>query len=128
MYVLAPNVGTYHLTTESETPIDAFGGGSLIADYRGQVVGKHGYSGASSWVCGPVNIEALRHHRQTSPWTNWMKDLQTELYQLIYEDPIYPKNMYLDRKPFDHAEYKAEVTQRQVDLMQERDIWRKPSS
>jgi len=128
MYVLAPNVGTYYLTSESEAPIDCFGGHSLIADYRGQVVGKHDYSGGSSWVCGPVNIEALRHHRGTSPWTNWMKDLRTEMYQLVYEDPIYPKNLYLDRAPFDHAEYRTNVTEPQIKLMQDRDIWKPPAS
>ena len=26
-----------------------------------------------------------------------MKDLTTEQYRLIYEDPIYPKNLYADR-------------------------------
>ena len=109
MYVLAPNVGTYYLTADSDTPIDTFGGASMIVDYRGQIVGKHPYSGVSSWVCGPVNIEALRHHRSSSLWTNWMKDLRTELYQIVYENPIYPKNLYLEREPYKHAEYRREV-------------------
>jgi len=128
MYVLAPNVGTYYLTTESDTPIDTFGGASMLVDYRGQVVGKHAYSGVSSWVCGPVNIEALRHHRSTSLWTNWMKDLRTELYQLVYEQPIYPKNLYANREPYKHAEYRTEVIDRQVRLLQDRGIWKRPAS
>lgn len=128
MYVLAPNVGTYYLTSESDTPIDTFGGASMLVDYRGQVVGKHAYSGVSSWVCGPVNIEALRHHRSSSLWTNWMKDLRTELYQIVYEDPIYPKNLYAEREPYKHAEYRSEVIDRQVKLLQDRDIWKKPAS
>lgn len=128
MYVLAPNVGTYHLTTDSETPIDCFGGASMLVDYRGNVVGKHDYSGGSSWVCGPVHIEALRHHRSSSLWTNWMKDLRTEMFQMLYEDPIYPKNLYADRAPYKHAEYKTEVIDRQVKLMQTRDIWKPPAS
>jgi hypothetical protein len=78
-------------------------------------------------VCGPVNIEALRHHRATSPWTNWMKDLRTEMYQMVYEQPIYPKNLYLERPPYTHDEYKVEVTQRQIRLLHERDIWVRPS-
>ena len=55
-----------------------------------------------------------------------MKDLRTELYQLLYEQPIYPKNLYLDREPMKHAEYREKVIQRQIDLMHERGIWVKP--
>jgi predicted amidohydrolase len=128
LYILAPNLGTYHLTQDSHTPIDTFGGASMIVDYRGQIVGQQAYSGVSTSVCGPVNIEALRHHRTTSPWTNWMKDLRTEMYQLVYEQPVYPKNLYLNRLPFDHATYREKVTERQIATMVERDVWRRPQS
>jgi beta-ureidopropionase len=128
MYVLAPNVGTYYLFGDSEAPIDCFGGGSMLVDYRGQIAGKHTGTGASSWVCGPVNIEALRHHRVASKWTNWMKDLRNEMNQIIYRDPVYPANLYKERAPFDHAEYAAEVTEPQVQMMIERGIWRNPAS
>ena len=56
-----------------------------------------------------------------------MKDLTTEQYQLIYEQPVYPKNLYLDRPPYKHAEYREQVTQRQVELLQERDVWARPA-
>ena len=125
MYVLAPNMGTYYLTQESETPIDTFGGGSMIVNHRGQIVGKQAYSGVSTFISGTVDIAALRFHRANSKWTNWMKDLKTEMYQIIYEQPIYPKNLYLDRKPMKHAEYAEKVTQRQIALMQEKGIWKK---
>lgn len=127
MYVLAPNMGTYYLNADSVAPIDTFGGASMIIDYRGQVVGKQAYGGVSTSVCGPINIEALRHHRTTSKWTNWMKDLRTEMIQLIYEQPIYPKNLYLNRAPMKHEEYRQQVTEKQIDLMVDRDIWKKPS-
>ena len=29
--------------------------------------------------------------RARAQWDNWMKDLRTELYQMLYEQPIYPK-------------------------------------
>jgi hypothetical protein len=128
MYIVAPNMGTYYLTASSEAPIDTFGGCSMIIDHRGQIVGSQRYGGVSTSVCGPVNIEALRHHRATSPWTNWMKDLRTEMYQIVYETPIYPKNLYLERPPFNHAEYRTEVTEQQVGLMHERGIWVRPAS
>jgi hypothetical protein len=57
-----------------------------------------------------------------------MKDLRTELYQLVYEEPIYPKNLYGERLPFTHAEYRTEVNQRQIARRHERDIWVKPWS
>jgi hypothetical protein len=55
-----------------------------------------------------------------------MKDLTTEQYQLIYEEPIYPKNLYLERKPYTHQQYREHVTQPQVDLLQERGVWARP--
>ena len=55
-----------------------------------------------------------------------MKDLKTEIYQLIYETPVFPKSLYLDRKPMKHAEYREKVTDRQIQLMQDLGIW-KPS-
>src|SRR6266581_4254570 len=97
----------------------------LIA-YRGQIVGRHDYSAGSSWVAGTIDVEALRKFRASAQWDNWIKDLTTEQYQLIYEEPIYPKNLYLDRAPYTHAEYRREVIDRQIELMHERDVWRRP--
>jgi len=77
-------------------------------------------------VGGVIDIEALRDHRARAQWDNWMKDLRTELYQILYEEPIYPKNLYLDREPMKHDEYREKVIQKQIDLMHERGIWVKP--
>ena len=63
MYLIACNVGTYYLHADSDIPIDTFGGGSAVIDYRGQIVGRHDYSGGSSWVAGTVDVEALRRFR-----------------------------------------------------------------
>jgi predicted amidohydrolase len=125
-YLIACNVGTYYLHTDSDVPIDTFGGGSAVVDYRGQIVGRHDYSGGSSWVAGTVDVEALRKFRASAQWDNWIKDLTTEQYQLIYEEPIYPKNLYLDRAPYKNEEYRREVIGKQIELMHERDIWRRP--
>jgi hypothetical protein len=56
-----------------------------------------------------------------------MKDLRTELYQLVYEEPIYPANLYMERAPYDHATYAEEVNRPQVRKMHERDIWARPA-
>ena len=52
-----------------------------------------------------------------------MKDIRTELYQLLYKDPIYPKNLYLDRVPMKHKEYKAKVIDKQIKLLHDKGIW-----
>lgn len=127
MYVVAPNMGTYYLTSDSDTPIDTFGGRSFIIDYRGRIVGKQEYGGVSTYVAGVIDIEALRYHRGHAQWDNWLKDLRTELYQLLYAQPIYPKNLYLDREPMKHQEYRREVIEKQIELMHARGIWKKSS-
>ena len=98
----------------------------MIVDYRGALVGKQRDTNGSTFVAGPINIDALRHHRQSSQVTNWGKDIRSELAQIVYEQPIYPKNLYADKIPGRHAEYKREVIDRQVRLMQERGIWKAP--
>ena len=47
-------------------------------------------------------------------------------YTLLYEQPIYPKNLYLDREPMKHAEYREKVINKQIELMHEHGIWVKP--
>jgi predicted amidohydrolase len=126
MYVVANQVGTYYLYTDSDVPIDTFGSPSMICDYRGSVVGEVGYAGHSTYLAGTVDIGALRDFRARAQFGNWLKDLTTEQYQAIYRDPIYPKNLYLDRAPYDHAEYRREVTEKQIELLHSRDVWRRP--
>ena len=75
---------------------------------------------------GVVDIEALRDHRARAQWDNWLKDLRTELYQMLYEQPIYPKNLYLHRAPMKHEEYREQVIKPQIRLMHERGIWVEP--
>ncbi|MGE3808541.1 MAG: nitrilase-related carbon-nitrogen hydrolase [Gemmataceae bacterium] len=127
MYILAPNIGGYYLFPDSDTTIDAGGGQSMIVDYKGAIVGKQRDTNGSTFVSGVINIEALRHHRTHAMTTNWLKDVRTEMAQIIYERPIYPKNRYLERAPGHHAEYKQEVIDKQIALMQERGIWKAPS-
>ena len=126
MYLVAPNMGTYYLFPEETTPIDTFGGRSFVIDYKGRIVGQHLYGAGSSYVAGTIDIDALRHHRTHAQWDNWLKDLRTEIYQLIYEQPVYPKNLYADRAPFNHAEFKREVIDKQIEQLVQRDIWKRP--
>ena len=95
--------------------------------FMGDIVGRLDHGGIATVVSGIVDIGALRHQRLNSPWTNWAKDLRTELYQIVYEQPIYPKNLYDGRQPFDHHAYAEQVTRPQIELMKKRGIW-KPAS
>jgi hypothetical protein len=77
-------------------------------------------------MAGTIDIQALRDFRARAQFGNWLKDLTTEQYRCIYADPIYPKNLYLERAPYDHTEYRREVTEKQIELLHERDVWRRP--
>lgn len=125
-YVVAPNMGTYYLTSDDDTAIDTFGGNSMIVDHLGQIVGRQQYGGCSTYVAGVIDIEALRFHRAHSQWGNWLKDLRTELYRSLYDQPIYPKNLYLERPPMDHEEYRKAVGEPQARMLLERGVWAAP--
>jgi predicted amidohydrolase len=126
LYVVAPNLATYYLEQDSELPVDTFGGRSMIVDYKGRVVGQHLYGAGSSYVAGTIDVRALREFRARAKWDNWLKDLRTEQYRLIYEQPIYPSNLYLDRTPYKHDEFRREVIDKQVRMMHERGVWTEP--
>jgi predicted amidohydrolase len=128
MYIVAPNMGTYYLYPDSDIPIDTFGGRSYVINHRGQIVGQNHYGGVSTYMAGVIDIEALRFHRANAQWDNWLKDIRTELYQILYEEPIYPKNLYLNRKPYTHAQYRKNVIEKQIALMHKRDVWVKPGT
>ena len=50
--------------------------------------------------------------------SNWMKDLRTEVFRRMYEEPIHPANLWLEQHPKSHAEvdevYRANI-QRLID-------------
>ncbi|MFB6114111.1 MAG: nitrilase-related carbon-nitrogen hydrolase [Halodesulfurarchaeum sp.] len=125
-YVVAPNLGTYYLTPDAETPVDTFGGGSMIVNHKGKLISEHDYGAGSSYCAGVVDVEGLREFRTRSPLMNWIKDLRTEVIQPIYDREIYPKNLWLDQQPMHHEEYAEEVTERQIEKMVEEDIFVPP--
>lgn len=126
VYVVAPNLGTYYLTPDADTPVDTFGGGSMVVDRDGTVLAEHDYGAGSSYVAATIDIEGLREFRYRSPLTNWLKDLRTELCQVIYDRELYPPNLWLEGEPVDHETYAEEITQERIDAMVEADIWVPP--
>ena len=94
-FVVAPNSGDWYMTPESTVPTAIHGGNSLIIDYQGQVLTRTTTHG-TSYCSAIIDIEALRYWRETTMFGSWLKDLRTEQYKLIYEEPIFPKNLWLD--------------------------------
>lgn len=124
-YVLAPNSGEWYMNPDSPAPIDIHGGRSHIVDYRGQVVSRK-ENASSGFVAATIDIAALRAYRETALWGNWIKDLRTEQYKLIYEQPIYPKNNYLTEEPKKYPE-RVEIYANVVKELQQRGVWVAPS-
>jgi predicted amidohydrolase len=101
LYMVCPNVGPVYVHPRMEHPYDIGGGNSHIVDYQGAVLG-HTVAGANSFVAGIVDIEALRQFRVMNLNSNWMKDLRTELFRRMYEQPVHPPNLWLEQDPLQH--------------------------
>jgi predicted amidohydrolase len=112
VYVLAPNVGPVFAHPRMRHPIDVGGGQSHIVDYMGNVV-SYSTSGYNTFVTGTIDIEALRQFRVMNLNSNWVKDLRTEVFRRMYEEPIHPANLWLEQDPKRHAEvdkvYRANI-------------------
>jgi beta-ureidopropionase len=112
VYMVCPNVGPVYVHPKMEHPYDIAGGNSHVVDYQGNVLG-HTTSGANTFVAGIIDIEALRQFRTMNLNSNWMKDLRTEIFRHMYEEPVHPKNLWLDDEPLRHADvdeiYRANI-------------------
>ena len=101
LYMICPNVGPVYLHPKMRHPVDIAGGNSHIVDYYGNVM-SYSASGANTMVAAVIDIEALRHFRVMNLNSNWTKDLRTELFRRMYEQPIHPKNLWLEQDPLTH--------------------------
>lgn len=94
-YMVAPNTGSLIMPGEdSAAPTyvgGALGGRSGIYDYKGQILTESSLQD-DVYVAAEINIDALRHYRETARFQNWIPYLRTEIYQKLYEQPIWPKN------------------------------------
>jgi beta-ureidopropionase len=90
--------------------------------------GKQRDTNGSTLVPGVINIEAPRDHRDSIQVTNWMKDVRSELAQIICEKPFYPKDRYQKKISSRHAQYEREAIEKHVALTQRRGIWKKPAN
>ncbi len=103
VYMLCPNVGPVYLHPEMAHPVDIGGGQSHIVDYLGNVL-SYSTSGFNTFVTGMIDIEQLRQFRVMNLNSNWIKDLRTEVFRKMYDEPIHPKNLWLDQDPLGHAD------------------------
>jgi beta-ureidopropionase len=125
VYMLCPNAGPVYLGATSKHPVDIAGGSAHIVDYRGQVV-SYSAGTNNTIVAATVDIEALRNFRAMSLNANWLKDLRVELYKRMYEQPVYPKNLWLRDEPKSHAEV-DEIYRASIRRLQQRGTWTKPA-
>ena len=112
------------LTEESQHGWDITGGHSHICDYKGDIISSH-IAGTDSFCSAMVDIAALRDFRDKSLFGNWLKDMRTEQYKVIYEEPIFPKNLFLETPPPLRAE-RQELHRQSIRNLQERGVWKRP--
>jgi len=126
-FVVAPNPAAYAPTADSPFPLDMFGGRSMIVDYQGRLIADHASGGTASYAGAIIDVEALRRYRAETLWGNWLKDLRTEQYRLIYADPQYEKNRCLDAPPLRHADNDA-VLRAARERLFARGTWKRPGT
>ncbi len=72
-------------------------GHSIIIDYTGMVLRQASYP-AEQIIAAPIDIEALREHRTIANHNLWI-DVRTEGFREIYEESIYPPNLFPPGNP-----------------------------
>ena len=125
VYMVCPNVGPVYVHPAMEHPFDIGGGGGHVVDFQGNVLGIS-RSGANSFCAGLVDIEALRNFRAMNLNSNWMKDLRTEVFRKLYDEPIHPANLWLHDDPKQHAEV-DEVYRANIERLIDRGSWTAPA-
>ncbi len=125
VYMLCPNIGPVYLSASSKHPVDISGGHSHIVGYRGEVL-SHSASGTNTVVSAVIDIEAQRQFRAMNLNSNWLKDLRTELFKGMYDQPIHPKNLWLDNDPVHHNDA-DEIYRQNIEKLFERGTWTRPA-
>ena len=102
-YMLGVNTGALIMPGgpgEAPTTIGgALGGRSSIIGYKGDVLASNTIVD-DTYLAAELNIDALRHYRETARFQNWIPYLRTEIFQKLYEQPLWPKN----QPPMQHAD------------------------
>ncbi|MFC1938247.1 nitrilase-related carbon-nitrogen hydrolase [Chloroflexota bacterium] len=124
-YLVAPAGGPYYLHPGTQYPSDISGGNAHIVDYEGRII-NFSTSGTDTFVAAIIDIEKLRHFREMSLVGNWVKDLRMETFKRMYEKPIHPKNLWVDKEPLHHAEH-DEIYRDNIRRLQEGGVYTPPA-
>lgn len=93
LYIVAPDRGAIdwpHLP-EYFSP-----GLSQIVDYKGNFLSQCQYPGEG--VCGAtINIEELRHYRETTLLWNHIGQIRSEAYRQIYDEQFWPPDSFAEK-------------------------------
>jgi hypothetical protein len=87
----------------------------MIVDYRGQVMNIN-YETQDAFVTAPFNMHALRTHRTKSMHLNWLPQIKSEIFRMIYDKEMWPKNMAIDKAP-ERREAIQEVYRQTIDKL-----------
>jgi predicted amidohydrolase len=98
-YIIAPNTGG--VITE-ETPASICPGDSMIVDFNGVIVARAPYPGETI-VSAVIHLEDLRRRRQ-DPRRNFLTQIRSEVFEDLYQEPIYPKNRFLKEPLLDRKD------------------------
>ncbi len=93
-------------------------GNSFAIDYTGMVM-RHASYPEEQVLAAIIDIEALREHRTRINHNMWV-DVRTEAFRQIYEDPIYPPNLFPSGTPPRNLAHKMTGAYTSMDLMYER--------
>lgn len=125
VYMVCPNIGPVYPHPKAEFPANISGGNSHIVDYRGELI-SYQNNNANTFVAGIIDVEALRNFRTMNLNSNWLKDLRCELFKKMYDTPIYPKNLWLEKEPVQHEEADA-IYRDSIERLIERGVYEAPA-
>jgi beta-ureidopropionase len=125
LYMVCPNLGPTYLHHNSTHAYDMSGGNGHVVDFQGNVIGQS-VSSDNTFVTGIIDIEALRNFRAMNLNSNWMKDLRTELFRRMYDEPIHPANLWLEDIPTGH-EAVDDIYRANIERLYSRGAWTRPA-
>lgn len=93
-FLVAPTGGAA-VFAGTQRAFDIHGGHPMIVDFQGRVLAQAD-SNYECFAAAVIDIESLREYRsRVMGIGNFVKDLRTECYRVLYERELYPKNLRL---------------------------------
>lgn len=126
-YLICANGGPEYLRGYSdEPPFNQSGGRSMIVDYRGVILNEFD-SCIEGFAADTIDVQRLREYRlnEINTWPS-LAMLRTEYYRKLYEKPIYPKNLWVEKEStFPEM---AKVIQESRQKLVEQGVWISPEA